>query len=123
MVIHFDYNGNKRQALMDIRILLINNGYIIDEYAPTEGFLFTDYKYHDWGTGERMLALIVDIDDKITISAKGKMAIPVAGIGGRERILKIKSVDKLPYRVQKKIFFPLINSMDSLGFRIIEHYP
>ena len=111
------------KLLGSVRELLINNGYVIDEYAPTEGFLFTDYKYHDWGTGERMLALIVDIDDKITITAKGKMAIPVAGIGGRDRILRIKSVDKLPYRVQKKIFFPLINSMDSLGYNIIEQYP
>jgi hypothetical protein len=123
MVIHFDYNGNKVQVIRDIRNLLINNGYVIEEYAPTEGFLFTDYKYHNWGTGERMLALIVDIDDKITITAKGKLAVPVAGIGGRERILRIKSVDKLPYRVQKKIFFPLINSMDSLGYGKIEQYP
>ena len=123
MVIHFDYNGNKVQVIRDIRNLLINNGYVIEEYAPTEGFLFTDYKYHNWGTGERMLALIVDIDDKITITAKGKLAVPVAGIGDRERILRIKSVDKLPYRVQKKIFFPLINSMDSLGYNIIKQYP
>ena len=120
MVIHFNYDGKKSQVINDIRKLLIDNGYVIDEYAPTEGFLFTDYKHHNWGTGERMLSLIVDIDDKITVTAKGKIAIPVAGIGNMERILRIKSVDKLPYIVQKKIFFPIIKSMDSLGYSVIQ---
>jgi len=123
MVIHFNYDGKKSKVLNDIRKLLIDNGYLIDEYAPTEGFLFTDYKYHNWGTGERLLSLIVDIDDKITVTAKGKIAIPVAGIGNMDRILRIKSVDKLPYRVQKKIFFPIIKSMDSLGYSIIQESP
>ena len=123
MVIHFNYNGEKSKVMNDIRKLLLDNGYIIDEYAPTEGFLFTDYKYHNWGTGERLLSLIVNIDDKITVTAKGKVAIPVAGIGNMEEILRIKSVDKLPYRVQKKILFPIINSMDSLGYIIIQQLP
>jgi hypothetical protein len=106
MVIHFDYEGNKVQAIENIRKLLIKKGYVLIEYAPLEGFLFTDYKEHDWGSGKRMLALIVDIDDKISITAMGKMAIPVASIGGYERLLKVKTVDKLPYRVQKKNIFP-----------------
>ena len=123
MVIHFNYDGEKSKVINDIRKLLLDNGYIIDEYAPTEGFLFTDYKYHNWGTGERLLSLIVDIDDKITVTAKGKIAIPVAGIGNMEGILRIKSVDKLPYRVQEKILFPIIKSMDSLGYSIIQQLP
>ena len=123
MVVHFNYDGEKSKVINDIRKLLLDNGYIIEEYAPTEGFLFTDYKYHNWGTGERLLSLIVDIDDKITFTAKGKIAIPVAGIGNMEGILRIKSVDKLPYRVQKKILFPIIDSMDSLGYSIIQQLP
>lgn len=123
MVIHFDYEGNKVQAIENVRKLLIKKGYVLIEYAPLEGFLFTDYKEHDWGSGKRMLALIVDIDDKISITAMGKMAIPVASIGGYERILKVKTVDKLPYKVQKKIFFPMIKSMDSLGYNNLVRWP
>ena len=90
MVIHFSYKGNKNIALEEIRDLLLNRGYVIKEYAPFDGLLFTEYKFHDWGTGERLLALVVHIDDKITLTGMGKMAIPVANVGDSKSILKIQ---------------------------------
>ena len=119
MVINFSYEGNKSQVLKEIKELLIAKGFILKEYAPVEGFLFTDYKIYDWGTGDRLIAIIVNIDDKITVTGMGKMAIPTANIGEPNLILKIKNVDRLPYKIQKKIFLPLINSIDSLGFNQI----
>ena len=123
MILHFSYDGKKGENLEKIKELLVKKGFSIKEYAPQEGLLFTDYKYFEWGTGERLLALVVVLDDKITITGLGKMAIPVANIGDSKSVLKIKKLDKLPYRVQKKIFFPLIKSMDSLGYKKMDIWP
>ncbi len=119
MVFYFSYEGNRTQVLKEIKDLLIAKGFVLNEYAPTEGFLFTDYKLYDWGTGDRLIAIVVNIDDKITVTGMGKLAIPTANIGEPNSILKIKNVDRLPYKIQKKIFFPLIDSIDSLGYKII----
>ena len=47
----------------------------------------------------------------------------LSGIGSFDSLLKIKNFDQLPYKIQKKIFFPLIESMDSLGFKKINSWP
>lgn len=123
MVLHFSYDGNKSESLKKIKDLLLSQKYKIKQYDSNEGFLITEYKYFEWGTGERMLAMIVDIDDKITILGKGKMAIPVASLGEDKDLLKIKKLDRLPYKVQKKIFLTIISSMDSLGYKRINRWP
>jgi len=42
----------------------------------------------------------------LPIVGMGKYEIVTSGIGNPDDILKMKSVDKLPYRLQKKIFLP-----------------
>jgi len=123
MVLHFSYTIPQEEVLLDIRTYLENEGFIILEYAPEDGFLFTDYKLFEWGTGRRLLAVTVHVHDKVTITGMGKMDVPVTDLGPPDELLKIKSVDRLPYRIQKRTFLALIEHLDSLGYKQMKHWP
>jgi len=123
MVAHFSYDKPKDIVLEDLRKHLERSGFLIKEYAPEEAFLFTNYKLYDWGTGRRLLAVAVHINDKITITGMGKMDVPVTDLGPPEDLLKIKEVDRLPYEIQKRTFLALIESINDIGYKTIDHWP
>ena len=50
----------------------------------------------------------------------GKYEIVTSGIGNPDDILKMKSVDKLPYRLQKKIFLPIIGGLEDRGLNLVK---
>jgi len=110
-------------VLEDLRYHLEESGFIIKEYAPEDAFLFTDFKLYDWGTGRRLLAVAVHVNDKITITGMGKMDVPVSDLGPPEDLMKIKEVDRLPHSIQKKTFLELVNSVNELGYETINHWP
>ena len=89
MVVHFSYDKPRAEVLKEIRSFLESEGFIILEYAPEDAFLFTDYKLYDWGTGRRLLAVTVHINDKITITGMGKMDVPVSNLGPPDELQKI----------------------------------
>ena len=117
MVLFFSYNNDKTDALLDIRNLLEEDDFKILEYAPEDGFLFTDYKEYNWGTGRRLLAYVVHITDRIKITGMGKMDVPVSDLGKPNELQKIKEFDRLPYSVQKNTFLNIIESLENLGYK------
>lgn len=122
MVLYFDYDHPKKEAVGILKHYLESNGYFILQYAPEAGFIITDYKTFDWGEGKRLLALTIQVHDKVTITADGKMDVPVSGIGWEDdELLKLKTVDRLPYSIQKRTFFTLVEPLDSLGFHLIRN--
>ena len=123
MVVHFSYDKPRAEALKEIRSFLESEGFIILEYAPEDAFLFTDYKLYDWGTGRRLLAVTVHINDKITITGMGKMDVPVSNLGPPDELQKIKSVDRLPYSIQKRTFLALVQPLNDLGYITVKHTP
>ena len=123
MVMHFSYEKSQKEALIEIKDLLKKEGFTIIKYAPEDGFLLTDYKVYNWGTGKRLLSISVHVHDKITINGMGKMDIPVADIGEPDQLLNVKSFDRLPYRVQKKTFHTLIEPLENIGIKQINHWP
>ena len=104
MVMHFNYEGSPKDALKNIRKVVESEGFKIIEYAPEDGFLFTDYKEFNWGTGRRIIAVTAHVHDKIIVTGLGSMDIPVTNLGKPEDLLKIKKMDRLPYLVQKGSF-------------------
>ena len=50
----------------------------------------------------------------------GKYEIVTSGIGNPDDILKMKTVDKLPYRLQKKIFLPIVDGLEKRGLKLIK---
>ena len=123
MVAHFSYEKPKRVVLEDLKYHLEESGFIIKEYAPEDAFLFTDFKLYDWGTGRRLLAVAVHVNDKITITGMGKMDVPVSDLGPPEDLMKIKEEDRLPHSIQKRTFLELVNSVNELGYETINHWP
>ncbi len=123
MVAHFSYEMPKTQVIEVIKSTLEENGFKIKEYAPEDAFLFTDFKLYEWGTGRRLLAVVVKVNDKITLTGMGKMDVPVSDIGKPEELMKIKSVDKLPYGIQKRTFFEVIKLFNDLGYETLNHWP
>mgnify|MGYP004093712199 FL=1 len=116
---HYSYNSDPKSALANIKQTLENEGFKIIEYAPEDGFLFTDYKEFNWGTGRRIIAITAHVHDKIVITGMGSMDIPVTNLGKPHELLKIKKMDRLPYRVQKKIFLSLSQSFEKIGLNRI----
>tara|TARA_A100001011_G_C14294049_1_gene837571 strand:- start:1132 stop:1503 length:372 start_codon:yes stop_codon:yes gene_type:complete len=123
MVAHFSYEEPKQIVFEDLRSHLERSGFIIKEYAPEDAFLFTDFKLYDWGTGRRLLAVAIHVNDKITVTGMGKMDIPVSDLGPPDKLLKIKEVDRLPYSIQKKTFLELVKSISDLGYKTLNHWP
>jgi len=123
MVAHFSYEKPKQVVFEDLRSHLERSGFTIKEYAPEDAFLFTDFKLYDWGTGRRLLAVAIHVNDKITITGMGKMDIPVSDLGPPDKLLKIKEVDRLPHSIQKKTFLELVKSISDLGYEILNDWP
>ena len=53
----------------------------------------------------------------------GKMDIPISDIGEPDQLLNLKSFDRLPYGVQKKTFYTLIEPLEKLGIKQINQWP
>lgn len=120
---HFSYEKPREDAIKEMKNFLVNEEFTILEFAPEDGFILTDYKSFDWGEGQRLLAVSVHIHDKMTINGMGKMDIPVSGIGEDEELLKIKTFDRLPYKIQSRTLFTLVEPLDSLGYKRLNHWP
>ncbi|MDC0881870.1 hypothetical protein OAQ12_02880 [Candidatus Marinimicrobia bacterium] len=120
MNINFQYNGSIKDIMPTIKEYLESQEYDIIHYAPESGFILTDYKLFKLNTGKVFLALSININDLVVVIGMGKYEIVTSGIGNPDDILKMKTVDKLPYRLQKKIFLPIIDGLEKRGLKLIK---
>ena len=120
MNINFQYDGSIKDVMPIIKGYLDEQKYDIIHYAPESGFILTDYKLFKLNTGKVYLSLSININDLVVIVGMGKYEIVTSGIGNPDEILKMKSVDKLPYRLQKKIFLPIIGSLEDRGLKLVK---
>ena len=120
MNINFQYNGSIKDIMPTIKEYLESQEYDIIHYAPESGFILTDYKLFKLNTGKVFLALSINIKDLVVVVGMGKYEIVTSGIGNPDDILKMKTVDKLPYRLQKKIFLPIIDGLEKRGLKLIK---
>ena len=120
MNINFQYDGSIKDVMPIIKGYLEEQKYDIIHYAPESGFILTDYKLFKLNTGKVYLSLSININDLVVIVGMGKYEIVTSGIGNPDDILKMKSVDKLPYRLQKKIFLPIIGGLEDRGLKLVK---
>ena len=120
MNINFQYNGSVKDIMPTIKDYLESQEYDIIHYAPESGFILTDYKLFKLNTGKVFLALSININDLVVVVGMGKYEIVTSGIGNPDDILKMKTVDKLPYRLQKKIFLPIIDALEKRGLKLVK---
>ena len=103
-----------------VKDYLESKKYDIIHYAPESGYILTDFKLFSMNTGNVYLALSININDLVVVVGMGKYEIVTSGIGNPEDMLKMKAVDKLPYRLQKKIFLPIIKGLEQKGLKIVK---
>lgn len=120
MVLNFKYEGSIGDVMPLVKDYLEGKNYNIIHYAPESGYLLTDYKLYNISTGKVYLALSININDLVVVVGMGKYEIVTSGIGNPDDILKMKAVDKLPYRIQKKIFLPIIKGLENKGLKLVK---
>ena len=120
MVLNFKYEGTVRDIMPVVKKYLESKNYDIIHYAPEAGYILTDYRLFRLNTGKVYLALSVNINDLVVVLGMGKYEIVTSGIGNPDDMLKMKAVDKLPYRLQKKIFLPIIKGLEQKGLKLVK---
>ncbi|MBH10291.1 MAG: hypothetical protein CMG74_08075 [Candidatus Marinimicrobia bacterium] len=123
MVRHYEYNKEPKTALNEIRIILESEEYRIIKFAPEDGFMFTDYKIYYWGKNQFQFAIVVHVKDKITFTGMGKLDVPTSGIGNPDNFMETQTMDRLPYRLQRKVFNELDKKLNKIGYLNINHWP
>ena len=120
MVLNFKYEGSVREIMPVVKNYLESKNYDIIHYAPESGYILTDYRFFTLNTGKVYLALSININDLVVIVGMGKYEIVTSGLGNPEDMLKMKAVDKLPYRLQKKIFLPIVKGLEEKGLKLVK---
>ena len=120
MVLNFKYEGSVMDIMPVVKDYLESKKYDIIHYAPESGYILTDFKLFSMNTGNVYLALSININDLVVVVGMGKYEIVTSGIGNPEDMLKMKAVDKLPYRLQKKIFLPIIKGLEQKGLKLVK---
>ena len=120
MVLNFKYEGTIGDIMPVVKEYLESKNYDIIHYAPESGYILTDYRLFRLNTGRVYLALSVNINDLVVVLGMGKYEIVTAGIGNPDDMVKMKAVDKLPYRLQKKIFLPIIKGLENKGLKLVK---
>ena len=120
MVLNFKYEGTIGDIMPVVKEYLESKNYDIIHYASESGYILTDYRLFRLNTGRVYLALSVNINDLVVVLGMGKYEIVTAGIGNPDDMVKMKAVDKLPYRLQKKIFLPIINGLEKKGLKLVK---
>ena len=120
MVLNFKYEGTVRDIMPVVKKYLESKNYDIIHYAPESGYILTDYRLFRLNTGKVYLALSVNVNDLVVVLGMGKYEIVTSGIGDPDDMLKMKAVDKLPYRLQKKIFLPIKKGLEQKGLKLVK---
>ena len=118
MIRYFDYEYTQKEALTIARDSLLDLGYKIDLSAP-EGYFFLtkpqpvkkDIRQYDY-----RIAVLVEDRVEIVIVAQRKIfkRDSEASIGGRD-LIQTQISDKLPYSLQRSIFYPIIDEFSRNG--------
>ena len=120
MVLNFKYEDSVMDIMPVVKDYFEGEKYNIIHYAPESGYILTDFKLFSLNSGAVYLALSININDLVVIVGMGKYEIVTSGIGNPDDMLKIKAVDKLPYRIQKKIFLPIIKGLEQKGLKLVK---
>lgn len=124
MVRHFQYQVSQEEALTLSRTVLENLGYEIEFYTKESHLIITfntpikkDYRRYDYS-----LAVIVEDQVKVYIIAQKHIfkRSSEASLGGGKSMTEMDTVDWLPYSLQQKIYWPLINEFAKNGLTQIE---
>ena len=123
MIRYFNYQCAKEEALVLAKNSLLDLGYKIDLVAPEGYFMLTkmqsvkkDIRQYDF-----RIAVLVEDRVEVIIIAQRKVfkRDSEASIGGKG-LIQTEVSDKLPYSLQRSIFYPIINEFTKNGLVEVE---
>jgi len=123
MIRYFNYQCAQEEALSLAKNSLLDLGYKIDLMAPEGYFMLTkmqsvkkDIRQYDF-----RIAVLVEDRVEVIIVAQRKVfkRDSEASIGGKDLIQNEVS-DKLPYSLQRSIFYPIIDEFTKNGLVEVE---
>ena len=123
MIRYFNYECVQEEALELAKNSLLDLGYRIDLMAPEGNFMVTkmqgvkkDIRQYDF-----RIAVLVEDRVEVIIVAQRKVfkRDSEASIGGKNMI-QTEVSDKLPYTLQRSIFYPIIDEFSNNGLVEVE---
>ena len=124
MIRYFNYECAQKEALELAKNSLLDLGYKIDLMAPEGHFMVTKMqgvKKKIFGQYDYRIAVLVEDRVEVIIVAQRKVfkRDSEASIGGKDMI-QTEVSDKLPYTLQRSIFYPIIDEFTKNGLVEVE---
>lgn len=120
MVRYFSFEKNKVEALQETKEILESLNYNIDVFAPESYFLVTQTTQLRKDIRRYEYALAVYITDQIQVHIVAERLVykrgSEASLGGGKELIERQPSDRLPYQVQQKIFWPIIEALGKSGY-------
>ena len=118
MIRYFDYEYTQKEALVLAKDSLLDLGYKIDLSAP-EGYLFlTKPQPVEKDIRKYSYRIAVIVEDRVEVVIVAQRQIfkrdSEASIGGKD-LIQNQISDKLPYSLQRSIFYPIIDEFSMNG--------
>ena len=124
MIRYFNYECAQKEALELAKNSLLDLGYKIDLMAPEGYFMVTKMqgvKKKIFGQYDYRIAVLVEDRVEVIIVAQRKIfkRDSEASIGGKD-LIQTEISDRLPYSLQRSIFYPIINEFTKYGLVEVE---
>ena len=124
MIRYFNYECAQEEALELAKNSLLDLGYKIDLMAPEGYFMVTKMqgvKKKIFGQYDYRIAVLVEDRVEVIIVAQRKVfkRDSEASIGGKD-LIQTEVSDKLPYSLQRSIFYPIIDEFTKNGLVEVE---
>jgi len=118
MVRYVDYQGSPREILEKSKQLLDSLDYEIDWYTPEGNILLTKPTNVKQDIRQYQYVVIVHVEDVVEIVLYAQRTIfkrsSEWSIGGKE-LTTLEEKDRIPYGLQQKIFFPILDEYEKIG--------
>ena len=125
MVRSFRYNSSQLKAMEISRKVLENLGYAIEFYTKESYLIKTTVAPVKKKLRRYDYAIAVIVEDHVQVYIIAQKQIFKRGsettIGGGKSITEADIVDWLPYSIQQKIFWPLIEEFSKYGLKEIQN--
>ena len=118
MIRYFDYEYTQKEALSIAKNSLLDLGYKIDLSAPEGYFFLTKPQPVEKDIRKYSYRIAVVVEDRVEVVIVAQRQIfkrdSEASIGGRD-LIQTQASDKLPYSLQRSIFYPIIDELSRNG--------
>ena len=118
MIRYFDYEYTQKEALSIDKNYLLDIGYKIDLSAPEGYFFLTKPQPVEKDIRKYSYRIAVVVEDRVEVVIVAQRQIfkrdSEASIGGRD-LIQTQASDKLPYSLQRSIFYPIIDEFSRNG--------